>query len=234
MRARNHFNEDILRSEALAVHAASLPAATPGLLVTDLNRQAVASAVGAMDAYLCDAYVDLLTGALSRARAGTAPLPDGYRTERLPAGPLLAVYNARPNWGLRMAARGLMDRDNMLQTTRIKGMFNPALEANHKLWVGLMPTYLGLARKRLTGARTLAEVMALGGNHRKKAIAAAQSAMMERIGDIVQRRHDIVHNCDRPKQAITAITPTQAKWMVADIRSFVEILDDHVQAHRSA
>jgi hypothetical protein len=52
------------------------------------------------------------------------------------------------------------------------------------------------------------------------------------MGDIVQRRHDIVHNCDRPKTAKQRLTLGQAKAMLADVHDFVKILDQHLDAHR--
>ena len=188
-----------------------------------------------MDAYLSDAYVSLLVATLSAFREGSvAALPSGLHKETLPIGPLLARrYPARANWGLRMAARSRMDRENMLQITRVKEMFNPFLPAGEKLWNDLIASYAALGRKRLTlwTAAELAEVHGerLAGR-RKESIAT----LLRRIGGIVQRRHDIVHNCDRPKVAIQAMSLGQGRGMVADVRDFVRILDSHLTTHRIA
>ena len=47
-----------------------------------------------------------------------------------------------------------------------------------------------------------------------EAPAKVTKAVMTRMGKIVQRRHDIVHNCDRPKVAKQSLTITQAKAML--------------------
>lgn len=231
MRARTHFDEDIVRAGAVLATAE-----VDGLddsVRSDLRRHAVAAGVGALDAYLCDAYVDLLAGALVRARTHAASLPSAYRKELLPAGPLLAAYNNRPNWGLRMAARGRMEKDNMLQIGRVPDMFNPALPSGQKLWYDLLPQYLALNRKRLTHF-TAAEFAAVPAQQRDSALRTARGALTERIGMIIQRRHDIVHNCDRPKQSVTALTRAAATKMVRDVRDLVEILDAHLEQHRIA
>ena len=202
-------------------------------LAADLRRQAVALAVGALDAYFCDAYVDVLAGSLGKAKAGTRSLPSAYKKELLPAGAMLAAYNNRPNWGLRMAARERMEKDNMLRLSRIKEMFNPVLPGPAKLWDSLMPRYRALNRKRLT-KYTHVEIASKTGTAESDALGASRAALMTRMGAIVQRRHDIVHNCDRPKQSLLSLTPITASRMVADVRSFVEIFDDHLAQHRLA
>jgi hypothetical protein len=53
------------------------------------------------------------------------------------------------------------------------------------------------------------------------------------MGTIVQRRHDIVHNVDRPKSALQGLTPGQAKSMVRDVKDFITILDAHLDSHRA-
>src|SRR5712691_11115127 len=67
--ARRHFDEDILRARALLTEARRVPAARK-TVAADMRRAAVAFAVGAMDAYLCDAHVDCLTRCLRAYREG--------------------------------------------------------------------------------------------------------------------------------------------------------------------
>lgn len=231
MRARTHFDEDILRAGAVLA-TAELNGLSESVR-SDLRRNAVAAAVGALDAYLCDAYVDLLAGALVRARTNASSLPSAYRKELLPAGPLLAAYNQRPNWGLRMAARLRMEKDNMLQIGRVPDMFNPALPNGQKLWNDLMPQYFALNRKRLTHY-TAAEFATVPAQQKDKALRKARGTLTERIGIIIQRRHDIVHNCDRPRQAVTSLTQAAATKMIRDVRDPIEILDSHLEQHRTA
>jgi hypothetical protein len=53
-----HFSEDLARARAIVAHADPLPQTTEseGLLRSDLLRGAWMFAVGALDAYFCDAY----------------------------------------------------------------------------------------------------------------------------------------------------------------------------------
>lgn len=229
--ARKHFDEDIKRAEDLLAGAKALPAASAAL-AEDQFRGAVVMAVGAMDAYLCDAYVDCLSRALKACKTtpGTK-LPSDYAKELLPAGPLMnGVYTKRANWALRVAARRRMDRENMLQVGRVKDMLNPVLPNGQKLWMDVIDKYIALNRKRLTGINQ-AELAAVPANKRTDAQKKAVAALLRRIGSIVQRRHDIAHNCDRPKVALQIIDEPRTKKMLADIKSFVTILDDHLTTH---
>ena len=83
--------------------------------------------MGALDAYLCDAFADSLARAMKQCRRDGKALPAGYAKLAIPAGPLLSSYKVRPNWGLRMAARAMMEKDNMLQLGRLKDLLNPVL-----------------------------------------------------------------------------------------------------------
>ena len=60
--ALRHFQEDIKRARALVRHAAGLacPSDAERLLRDDVLRSAWMFAVGALDAYFCDAYTDLV------------------------------------------------------------------------------------------------------------------------------------------------------------------------------
>ena len=59
--ALQHFQEDIARARAIVAHAEPLPRTTSAeqLLRSDLLRSAWMFAVGALDAYYCDAYTDV-------------------------------------------------------------------------------------------------------------------------------------------------------------------------------
>lgn len=228
--ARSHFDDDIAR--AWGMHALAVTSASTDVpLGTDVARTAVAFGVGALDAYLCDAFTDSLARCLKHCRRNGSQVPSGYARLALPLGPLLADYPVRSNWGLRMAARALMERGNLLQLSRLKELLNPALPAGHRLWTDMVDDYIALDRKRLTGIRR-APYGALTGAAKSKAPAKASAAVMRRMGEIVQRRHDIVHNCDRPKTAKQPLTLSKAAKMITDIQDFVTILDDHLDAHR--
>lgn len=228
--ARRHFDDDIYR--AWAIHdLAQATAATNTPLADDVGRASVALGVGALDAYLCDAFADTLARCLKSCRRNSHKPPAGYAKLELPIGPLMGDYPVRENWGLRMATRALMEKDNLLQLGRLKDLLNPALPSNYKLWTSLSQDFVDLDRKRLTGFRK-SSYAALSGKERGEGPKKVQTAVLRRMGEIVQRRHDIVHDCDRPKTAKQRLTLPQAKKMLADIHDFVKILDGHLDAHR--
>lgn len=227
---RTHFDDDISRAWALHTHAV----ATEGVdtpLALDIGRVALAFGVGALDAYLCDAFTDTLARCLKSCRQHAHAPPSGYAKLELPVGPLMTDYAVRHNWGLRMAARALMEKDNLLRLSRLKQLLNPALPPGHKLWDDLAQDFVDLDRKRLTGIRKSAYA-ALAGPAKVEGPKKVSTAVLERMGEIVQRRHDVVHNCDRPKTAKQRITLPKAGKMLADVEGFVKILDDHLDAYR--
>jgi len=131
-----------------------------------------------------------------------------------------------------MAAREIMEKDNVLQLRKAEQMINPGLAPSHRLWTDVIDKFVALDRKRLTAVRPrdFKSKGAMNNAQRKAAIFALRS----RISLIIQRRHDIVHNCDRPKVSPLRINPSDAAAMVADISDFVSILDDHIQVNRLA
>jgi hypothetical protein len=227
---RNHFDDDISRAWALHANAISTQA-NDSPLALDIGRVAVAFGVGALDAYLCDAFTDTLARCLKSCRQNGHAPPSGYSKLELPIGPLMTDYAVRHNWGLRMAARALMEKDNLLQLSRLKKLLNPALPRGHKLWDDLAQDFVDLDRKRLTGIRK-SPYAALAGRAKAKGPGKVSAAVLERMGEIVQRRHDVVHNCDRPRTAKQRISLPKAKKMLVDVEDFVTILDAHLDAHR--
>jgi len=222
-------------------------AGEPLRLVQDVRLSGVALAVGAMDAYLCDAYVDCLSAALQAYRRGTWPsaqLPSYYRRQLLPAGEVLDVSRMqRPLWSIRMAARRVMERDNMLAVSRIESMFNGILPPGQRLWDCMVGPFLQHRRKRFTGDRTAADIAALAAvrpmtsaaqkrlNEARKAVTARARS---RISSTVQLRHDWIHNCGRPKTSIVTKSSSRAWTHVREVGWFVVALDDHLDQHRRA
>lgn len=234
--ARSHFDQDISRANAIHANAAAMGAAPADpALKNDLLLSSVAMSVGAMDAYLCDAFVDCLTAALRSYRKGawTGVFPSGYATQNLPAGILLTKKASRPNWAIRMAARKLMERQNVLSVSLVDDLFNPILPPMHKLWLNYIPKLIAHNRVRLTKHTSLT-IAGLAGQPLEKAKKEAVSALKKRIGNIVQDRHDWIHNCARPKTAIKQTNATAAKRAIDDIKLFITTLDDHVETHRRA
>lgn len=182
-------------------------------------------------------YVDCLTKVLRAYVRGEWPgeLPSFYKNERLPAGEVLDTSRkARPAWGIRMAARSVMERDNMLSLSRVDEMFNPVLPAGQKLWADFIGSVLVHGKKHLTGPKSAAQIAALDGKFKKAATKKAIATLKNRITSIIEIRHDWIHNCGRPKSAIVKYSDGQARVRIGDIRLFVEAFDDHIEAHRRA
>jgi hypothetical protein len=233
---RTHFDEDIGRSDAIFQKAVQMTAAgEPRRLCVDLWSSAVALAVGALDAYFCDAYVDCLSAVL-RAYAENrwgGRLPSDYAKQMLPAGEILnATRQHRTLWSVRMAARKVMEKDNMLSLARLEACFNGILPANQKLWPALIPQLLSHNRKRLTSFNAAEFAAIPNGGAKQKAEKRVVAAVKARIGRIIQFRHDWIHNCGRPKNAIVDLTYQRAKARIRDIRVFIHDFDGHLTTHR--
>jgi hypothetical protein len=79
--ALDHFGEDSARARAIVSHAAPLPTGTTAeqLLRSDLLRSAWMFAVGALDAYFCDAYTDIVAATIiSKSRYNPMLLPNFF------------------------------------------------------------------------------------------------------------------------------------------------------------
>ncbi len=235
--AKIHFDDDIGRAFALHAKAQALQAAGDATqLPKDIRGAAEAMAVGAMDAYFCDKYVDCLTKALQAYSAGQWPgsFPSSFRKQLLPAGEVLdASRPHRPKWGIRMAAKAVMEKSFMYSLARLDEVFNGILPGNKKLWLGIVPQLVALNRRRFTRHVT-ADLAGLAGEPLQKAQKEIVTSVKRRIGITVQFRHDWIHNCARPKGAIVNYTDGEARAAMNEIRSLVNIFDAHIEAHRIA
>lgn len=233
--AKKHFDKDIDRAMALHAKAGALQGSgDPTQLPEDIRGAAVALAVGAMDAYFCDKYVDCLTKALQSysANAWVGPFPSSFRQQLLPAGEVLDASRVhRPKWGIRMAVKAVMEKDNMYSLSRLDDVFNGILPGSQKLWLGIVPQLAKLSRRRFTKHLT-ADLAALSGKPLQDAQKALVGSVKKRIGITVQFRHDWIHNCARPKGAIVNYTNGEAKAAMNEIKSLVDIFDAHIEAHR--
>ena len=114
--ALQHFTEDIARAVAILAYADPLPRtnAEEQRLRSDLLRGAWMFAVGAMDAYFCDACTDVVAAtASSKSRQPSITLPDSAYDIKIPIRAVLEQYD-NANWRWRMAARKMMERENVL------------------------------------------------------------------------------------------------------------------------
>ena len=197
--ALRHFTQDLSRAAALVAHASLLPAGTPEerLVRSDVLRSAWMFAVGALDAYFCDAYADIVAAAvISRSRHEPTVLPEFFYDVKVPIRAVLEPY-AHQNWRWRMAARKMMERENVLSLATIQTLFNKFFRRGQRFFRDLLPTWIVHpdARRRLFGI-TGARFVALTGNARTNALDNAQELLENGFWAIFQRRHDCIHNCE--------------------------------------
>lgn len=232
--ALQHFTEDIARSRAIVVHADPLPHATDAerRLRSDLLRSAWMFAVGALDAYFCDAYTDLVAAtASSKSRQPTIVLPEWVYDIRFPLRAVLETYD-NTNWRWRMAARKMMERENVISLSAIQTLFNKFFRPGRKFFRDLLDAWMSRpdARIRLFGVAP-ADYLARTDPDKRAAREAAIDQFEERFRTIFQRRHDCIHNCDRPRVSPQPLDSggTVLK-VVEDVEFLVRRCDDHIDA----
>src|SRR6266581_5465659 len=111
----------------MVAHSAALPGRTPDqrLLQTDILRSGWMFAVGALDAYFCDAYTDVVAATIiAKSRHTALVLPEFFHDIRFPVRAILEPYTNNINWRWRMAARKMMERENVLSLSAIQTLFN--------------------------------------------------------------------------------------------------------------
>lgn len=241
------FNEEMKRAKAIVAHAKSMTSCKKRKLVlaeeaaqrkslqSDLYRSAWMFAVGAADAFFCDARTELLTATLiakSRqpevssvellATIDKLPIPASVVFEALQA----VTDNRRPNWKFRMAVRSLMEIESALSVEKIKVWYNPFLlkgtknRKGAKLFQDVLQNWCSRsgATNRLFG--------------RKKGVYdedAARKQFSKRLSKIFQRRHDLIHCCDRPKNEPQPIkTERTVSDVIRDLTFVVENTKNHL------
>ena len=230
--AFSHFTQDIERAKALVLHADNLPDVTPEeqFLRSDVLRSGWMFSVGALDAYFCDAYTDIVAATIiAKSRQTTITLPDFFYDIKFPVRAILEPYTQNENWRWRMAARKMMERENVIRLNAIQTLFNKFFRQRHKFFQDLLANWMAMpdAKKRLFGI-THTAFSALPDPKQNAAVSDAWDQMQERYRDIFQRRHDCIHNCDRPK-----VSPQQLKraGTVGKVIQDVEYLVTHSDSH---
>jgi hypothetical protein len=87
-----HFGEDVGRARAIVGHAEPLPQTSDEerLLRSDLFRSAWMFAVGAFDAFFCDAYTDVVAATvISKSRHSAMTLPQFFNRIEFPVRAIL-------------------------------------------------------------------------------------------------------------------------------------------------
>lgn len=190
-------------------------------------------AVGAMDAYFCDAYTDIVaTTIISKSRYNAANLPDFFYDIKFPVRAIVETYANNDNWRWRMAARKMMGRENVLSLPAVQSLFNKFFRRGHRFFRDQMADWIihPDSKKRLFGI-TRAAFIALPANQRGQTIEDAQEQMEGRYRDLFQRRRDCIHNCDRPR---VSPQPLQLGGTVLKVIEDAELLvyrcDEHINA----
>jgi hypothetical protein len=204
--AYQHFTEDANRASALVDHADQLPSAAPAekLLQSDLFRSGWMFAAGALDAYFCDAYTWVVGGTLiAKDRQPAVVLPPRLLEISLPVTAYLEHYEARDRWRWRMAARRMMDERNMLNLGAVESAFKPFLPNGQKLYHDVIVAWVTAAAAKERIFRVTPAAFAALTPHQKTGNRQHYiDAMRERFDEVIfQRRHDCIHNCDRPRTA---------------------------------
>lgn len=220
----SHFQEDMSHAHALLEHAKSRRSG----LKEDILRACWMMAVGACDAFFCDAYCDLVARALrAKDLEPDVQVPDRLGDLRVPA--ITVIRRAAGGWRWRMAARELVQKENVLSLEKIRELLNQFCQDGDKLiskstiedWILHRDAKSRCFAMTRSEYRTLATCQA-----KDKAKRAALKRFEERFSMIFQRRHDCIHNCDRPKVAYQSISYLRVEKVLRDIEFLVGRVSD--------
>jgi len=235
--ALQHFQEDIARARALIDLADPMLAGTAAerLIRGDVLRSAWMFSIGALDAYFCDAYSDVIAYTIiskNRHAEQNPPgfaLPDFFLKVKFPVRAILEPYDVNTNWRWRMAAREMMTYENVLSMETVQKLFNPFFRDGRKFFYSLLPTWITHpnSTRRLFGI-TGAAFALLSGNDRQLALRQARDQFEDRFLALIQRRHDCIHNCDRPRMAPQPLSSSRAvRRITDDVEFLVQRFDEH-------
>ncbi len=129
-----------------------------------------------------------------------------------------------------MAARKMMERENVLSLSAIQTLFNKFFRPGQRFFRDLLANWIvhPLAHRSLFGI-TASRFNSLPVNLRGPAVVDAQTFMEDRFREIFQRRHDCIHNCDRPcvKPQQLAV-PNVLGRVIADVTFLVSRCDEQI------
>ena len=107
-----------------------------------------------LDAYFCDAYTDLVAATIiSKSRHDSMTLPEFFYNIRFPVRAILETPAVNVNWRWRMAARKMMERENVLSLDEVKKLFNKFFRDHHRFFGDLLDAWIQhpQSKKRLLG-----------------------------------------------------------------------------------
>jgi hypothetical protein len=273
--ALRHFDEDIERAKSIRDFARQIVAGSDELLEGDLYRSAWMFAVGALDAYFCDAYTDVLARLLRAKTAEPSIAVPALTGVLIPIEVVLDSRSLRENWKWRMSARDLMSDKNILDIKVAKSYLNKMVDgpklvekdlilkwgndSKSKRWFGSeqpkvapylaakaaadtaqagiiglaataaasgLPADVAARDAAIAGAKTLKSTA----ESLRPNFALAQELLATRFDELCDRRHDCIHNCDRPKVRPQSITHGSVTKAIADIEWLIQKVDDWLEA----
>ena len=111
----SHFREDIRRAKDLKNFASGLQ---ESVIKDDILRSSWMMAVGALDAYFCDAYGDLIARTFRAKKIQPmVELPKKMNSIMVPI-PVILENQVNGGWVWRMVARELIEKDNVLSVKK--------------------------------------------------------------------------------------------------------------------
>ena len=100
-------------------------------------------AVGALDAYFCDAYTDVVAATIiSKNRCPAMAIPDFFQKIKFPVRAFLEQYSVNENWKWRMAAREMMAKENVLSLEEIQSLFKRFLRPQHRFFQDVLEAWI--------------------------------------------------------------------------------------------
>lgn len=127
-----------------------------------------------------------------------------------------------------------MDDRNMLNLGAVEVAFKPFLPAGQKLYNDVIVPWVTAAnaKKRIFGIApaAFAAMTPQQKNGQRQDFINAMRVRFEKV--IFQRRHDCIHNCDRPRVAPQSLASAgTVRNIIRDVRFFGEQFDDHLNNH---
>lgn len=218
--ARKHFEDDIKRATSLRK---CTKVQTDVGLTDDILRASWMMAVGAADAYFCDAYGDLISRTLRAIELQPEiTIPDRLMKLRIPV--VAVVQGGQDGWRWRMASRELIEDESVLSLNKIRELFGQFFSSRSKRVLRhdtIKPWLMHQdARVRCFGI-TPAKYRNLSQKRQKQARSEAMKKFEGRFEMIFQHRHDCIHNCDRPKVKPQPIAAETVRKIAEDIQFLV-------------
>jgi hypothetical protein len=129
-----------------------------------------------------------------------------------------------------MAARRMMAYESVISLATIQTLFKKFFRKGHRFFGDLLNTWMSRpdAKTRLFGV-TSADYLAMNDKDKLSARENAKGQFEERFKKIFQRRHDCIHNCDRPRVSPQPLDKggTVLK-VIQDVEYLVHRCDEHI------